>query len=85
MKMHYTKRHKAKKLTELNPEAFWREIKTLNNCNTPLPSSIEGVSGGKEIVDIWCKKCCDLLNCVNNSSVEYVNMTVIRLMMKLWS
>ena len=43
----------AKELPELNPEAFWREIKTINNCNTPLPSSIEGVSGGKEIVDLW--------------------------------
>ena len=50
----------AKKLTELNPEAFWREIKTINKCNTPLPSSFEGVSGGKEIVDLWCKHLCDL-------------------------
>ena len=25
----------TKKLAELNPEAFWREIKTINNCNTP--------------------------------------------------
>ena len=60
----------AKKFTELNPEAFWREIKTINNCNTPLPSSIEGVSGGKEIVDLWRKHFCDLLNCVSNSSVD---------------
>ena len=37
----------AKILTDLNTEAFWREIRTINNCNTPLPSSIEGVSGGK--------------------------------------
>jgi len=40
----------AKKLAEFNHEAFWREIKTMNNCNTPLPSSIEGVSGGKEML-----------------------------------
>ena len=38
----------AEKLAELNPEAFWREFKTINNCNTHLPSSTEGVSGGKE-------------------------------------
>ena len=43
------------KFTELNPDAFWREIKSINNCNTPLPSSIEGVSGEKEIVDLWRK------------------------------
>ena len=28
------------------------------------------ISGGKEIVDLWRKKCSDLLNCVNNSSVD---------------
>ena len=60
----------AKKLAELNPEAFWREINIINNCNIPLPSSIEGVSGGKEIVDLWRKIFCDLLNCVDNSSVD---------------
>ena len=45
----------AKKLAELNSEAFSGEIRTIKNCNTPLPSSIEGVSSGKEIVDIWRK------------------------------
>ena len=35
-----------------------------------LRSSIEGESGGKEIVDLWRKTICDLLNCVNNSSVD---------------
>ena len=32
--------------------------------------NIEGVSGGKEIVDLWCKHFCDLLNCVNNNFIE---------------
>ena len=45
-------------------------IVTINNCNTPLPSSIEGVIGGKAVVDLWSKHFCDLLNCVNNSSVD---------------
>lgn len=60
----------AKKLAGLNPEDFWREIKTINNCNTLLPCSIEGVSGSKEIVELWRKHFFDLLNCVNNSSVD---------------
>ena len=60
----------AKKLADLNPEAFWREIRTINNINTSLPSSIEGVSGGKEIVDLWRTIFSDLLNCVNNSNVD---------------
>ena len=40
----------AKKLADLNPKAFWSEIKKMNNCKTPLPTSIEGVSGGEQIV-----------------------------------
>ena len=42
----------AKKLADLKTNAFWREITTTKNCNAPLPSLIEGVSGGKEIVDL---------------------------------
>ena len=40
----------AKKLADLNPKAFWSEIKNMNNCKTPLPTSIEGVSGEEQIV-----------------------------------
>ena len=25
----------------------------MNNCKTPLPTSIEGVSGGVQIVEFW--------------------------------
>ena len=39
------------KLADLNPKAFWSEIKNMNNCKTPLPTSIEGVSGGVQIVE----------------------------------
>ena len=42
----------------------------LSTTVTLLPSSIEGVSGEKEIVELWRKHLCDLLNCVNNSSVD---------------
>ena len=31
----------AKKLAEFNPEAFWREIKIIKNCNIPLPFRID--------------------------------------------
>ena len=57
-------------MAKLNPEAFWHETKTINNCNTPLPSCIKGVTGGKEIVDLWRRHLFHLLNCVNNSSVD---------------
>ena len=36
----------AKNLDKLNPEAFWHEIMTISNCNTPLPTCIEGVADG---------------------------------------
>ena len=60
----------AKKLADLNPKAFWSEIKNMNNCKTPLPTSIEGVSGGEQIVEFWRTHFSQLLNCVSNSSVH---------------
>ena len=43
----------ANNLADLNPKAFWSEIKNMNNCKTLLPTSIEGVSGGVQIVEFW--------------------------------
>ena len=60
----------AKNLADLNPKAFWSEIKNMNNCKTPLPTSIEGVSGGVQIVEFWRTHFSNLLNCVSNSSVH---------------
>ena len=41
----------AKNLADLNPKALWSEIKNMNNCKTPLPTSIEGASGGVQTVE----------------------------------
>ena len=60
----------SKNLADLNPKAFWSEIKNMNNFKTPLPTSIEGVSGGVQIVEIWRTHFSNLLNCVSNSSVH---------------
>ena len=60
----------AKKLADLNPKAFWSEIKNMNNCKTPLPTSTEGVSGGVQIVEFWRTHLSQLLNCVSNSIVH---------------
>ena len=60
----------ANNLADLNPKAFWSEIKIMNNCKTPLPTSIEGVSGGVQIVEFWRTHLSNLLNCVSNSSVH---------------
>ena len=42
----------------------------MNNCNTPLPTSIEGISGEVHIVEFWRTHFSKLLNCVSNSSVH---------------
>ena len=60
----------ANDLADLNPKAFGSEIKNMNNCKTPLPTSIEGVSGGVQIVEFWQTHVSKLLNCVSNSSVH---------------
>ena len=60
----------ANNLADLNPKAFCSEIKNMNKCKTPLPTSIEGVSGGVHIVYFWRTHFSQLLNCVSNSSVH---------------
>ena len=63
----------ANNLADLNPKAFWSVIKNMNNCKTPLPTSIEGVSSGVQIVEFWRTHniLSKLLNCVStNSSVH---------------
>ena len=40
------------------------------NCKTPLPTSIEGVSGAVQIVEFLRTHFSQLLNCVSNSSVH---------------
>ena len=58
----------AKKLTDLNPNAFWKEIKLMNNSATPLPVNIDGVNGNEAIAELWKKHFKDILNCLRNNS-----------------
>ena len=60
----------ANNLGDLNPKAFWSGIKDVNNCETQLPTSIKGISGGVQIVEFWRTHLSKLLNCVSNSSVS---------------
>ena len=50
----------AKKMTNNSNCAFWKEIKKMNNVNTPLPNCIAGVSA--EVI---------LLNYGESSLVSY--------------
>ena len=43
----------ANKLVQANkPDIFWSEIRQINSSKTPLPSSVEGVSGKENIVEM---------------------------------
>ena len=43
----------ANKLSQSRPVDFWKEIRQVNNCNIPLPNSIEDVTGIDEITELW--------------------------------
>ena len=45
----------AKKLSNGNTDEFWKEIHAINNCNTPLPDTINNVSGSENILELWRK------------------------------
>ena len=43
----------AKKMSEKTNSAFWKEIRKMNNANTPLPNTIHGISGRKDISEVY--------------------------------
>ena len=57
----------ARKLHKNNVNDFWKEIRTMNNCKTCLPSNIDGVSGSDAIAHLWQKKYAELFNCVKSN------------------
>jgi hypothetical protein len=46
---------------------FWKEIKIMNNCQTPLPAHVDGVTGEKHIAKMWRAHFQGLFNCVDAS------------------
>ena len=72
----------ARKLQKNNVNDFWKEIKSINNCKTPLPSNIDGVSGLEEISQLWRQRYSELLNCVKSDlfivdNVEFNNDVIV--------
>lgn len=77
----------AKKLCDRDQREFWKEIRLMNNSKTPLPMSIDGLSGEKDIADLWMRHYQKLFNCVvprnfpnctsdNRSNYDDVTVTV---------
>ena len=51
----------ARKLQNNSVEDFWKEVKLLDNSNTPLPTNIEGVVGCDRIAELWIEPYEELL------------------------
>ena len=60
----------AKKLSSANNDEFWKEIHSINNCNTPLPDTINNVTGSDNIVELWRKHFYDIFNCLQKQSID---------------
>ena len=67
----------AQKLSDRDPKSFWKEVKLINNSRTPLPSSMEGVCGAKNIAELWRKHFSDLFNCLNSNNVSICKEEVL--------
>ena len=64
----------ARKLQLNSVNEFWKEIRVINNSKTPLPSSIDGVSGPDESSFLWRKKYQELVNCVKSNVTAVENV-----------
>lgn len=60
----------AKKKSSKNPREFWKEIKRENNSKTPLPCSIDGVSGEQNILRLWREHFQTLFNCLEREDIN---------------
>ena len=52
----------AKKLSDCNIKEFWKEIRSLNNSNTPLTEVIDNVAGASNILKLWQDHYSNLFN-----------------------
>ena len=74
----------ARKLQNRGHKDFWKEVKSMSNSKTPLPTNIEGISGEERIVELWRKHYSDLFNCLrsgvcNIGGVEFNEGIVVRI------
>ena len=53
-----------------NKDEFWKEIQYLNKCNTPLPDTINNVTGAQNILELWRKHFFNLFNCLQRQNID---------------
>ena len=72
--------------SQIKPNDFKKEIRQIDNCNIPLPNTIEGVTCKDEITELWkphfqqlfyCKRDIDLqqIKCY----VKHTNIIVVEI------
>ena len=62
---------------------FWKEVKSMNQSQTPLPTNIDGITGEDRIVELWRNHYRDLFNCLQSDrfdagNVDYNEDMVVR-------
>ena len=72
----------AKELSHLDAKSFWKDIKMMTCSSTPLPTTIEGVSGGAAIAANWKSHFEDLFNCHRQTRVNYTGVRFTTLVMR---
>ena len=60
----------ASNLLEKNTNEFWKDVNVKNKCKTPLPQTVEGVTGMEEVAKMWRGHFSAVLNCLNNERVD---------------
>ena len=55
---------------------FWKEIRKLSPNNVPLPTSIDGATGKKEVTDLWKDHFEKLLNCIRGESSSKLDVEI---------
>ena len=63
----------AKKLSDCNIKEFWKEIRSLNNSNTPLPEVIDNVAGAGNILKLWQEHYSNLFNILKKCKYDSSN------------
>ncbi|CAL4058724.1 unnamed protein product [Meganyctiphanes norvegica] len=49
---------------------FWKEIQTINNSNTPLPTTIDNTTGSDKILKLWRSHFYDLFNFTHRETYD---------------
>jgi exonuclease III len=67
----------ANSLTKHDNIAFWKEIRNSNNTRVPLATTVDGITGEKQIVNRWEEHFSQLLNSVHTETNKtYVQSTL---------